>query len=293
MKCSLCPRNCNIDRRESVGFCGAKDKMVVAKVMLHPYEEPMLTKGEEKSGAIFFSGCNLRCIYCQNSLISHELVGKELSPKELAEIFKLLEDNGAGNIDLVTPTHFSDKILEALKIYKPSIPVVWNTSGYEKVETLKMLEGYVDVYLTDFKYISPDTASELSMAKDYPSVIIDALSEMKRQIPSNVYKDGKLVKGIIVRHLVLPSFAKESMEILTKISEILGKNAIISLMSQYVPMGNAHKNRKIDRKLTQLEYKMVVKHALKLGLDNTLVQDLDSAESSYTPDFKGKFLQLN
>ncbi len=293
MKCYLCPRNCGVDREMSVGFCGAKNNMVISKIMLHEWEEPMLTKDDEKSGAIFFSGCNLKCVYCQNYNISHFIVGKEVSPSELAEIFKDLERKGAGNIDLVTPTHFADKILEALKIYKPRIPVIWNTSGYEKAETLKTLSGYVDIFLTDFKYIESASADELSLAKDYPEVCIEALKEMKRQQPTNVFEGEKLMRGIIVRHMVLPTYSRESMQILTKISEILGKNAIISLMSQYVPLGEAAKKRKINRKLTNLEYKIVVNHALNLGLNNTLVQDLGSASETFTPNFGGKFDETN
>lgn len=290
MKCTLCPRNCGVDRSKAVGFCGAGEDMVVAKVMLHEYEEPLLTRENEKSGAIFFSGCSLRCCYCQNSQISHRMVGETLSPAQLAEVFRDLEAAGAGNIDLVTPTHFAGKIAEALKIYKPRVPVIWNTSGYEKPETIRLLDGLVDIYLTDFKYISEETAQRLSSAKDYPFFAKAALAEMKKQV-KNQFDGDKMIKGIIVRHLVLPEGAKESIKVLDAIYKILGKEAIVSIMSQYVPMGGDLPEQ-LRRRLTRLEYKAVTSHALRLGLDNSLVQDLDSASADYTPSFGPPFFEI-
>lgn len=261
--------------------------------MLHHFEEPILTAENEKgSGAIFFSGCNMRCVYCQNYEISHKIVGEKVSVEKLIEIFKSLEKAGAGNIDLVSPTHYSNLIIQALKIYKPEIPVVWNSNGYESCETLKQLKGLVDIYLVDFKYANNQSAIRYSKTPNYVETAKNALKEMKNQQKTNIFKNGKLVKGIIVRHLVLPNLAKDSTIVLDIIHNILGKNAIVSIMSQYVPMFEATKLKEINRKITKLEYKLVVNHALKLGLNNSFIQDLDSSCVSYTPDFKNNVFEI-
>lgn len=293
MNCSICPRKCNINRSISSGFCLSPNHLVVSKVMLHHFEEPILTAENEKgSGAIFFSGCNMRCVYCQNYEISHKTVGEKVSVEKLVEIFKSLEKAGAGNIDLVSPTHYSNLIIQALKIYKPSIPVVWNSNGYESCETLKQLKGLVDIYLVDFKYANNQSAIKYSKTPNYVETAKNALKEMKNQQKTNIFKNGKLVKGIIVRHLVLPNLAKDSTIVLDIIHNILGKNAIVSIMSQYVPMFEATKFKEINRKITKLEYKLVVNHALKLGLNNSFIQDLDSSCVSYTPDFKNNVFEI-
>lgn len=293
MNCSICPRKCNINRSISSGFCLSPNHLVVSKVMLHHFEEPILTAENEKgSGAIFFSGCNMRCVYCQNYEISHKIVGEKVSVEKLVEIFKSLEKAGAGNIDLVSPTHYSNLIIQALKIYKPSIPVVWNSNGYESCETLKQLKGLVDIYLVDFKYANNQSAIKYSKTPNYVETAKNALKEMKNQQKTNIFKNGKLVKGIIVRHLVLPNLAKDSTIVLDIIHNILGKNAIVSIMSQYVPMFEATKLKEINRKITKLEYKLVVNHALKLGLNNSFIQDLDSSCASYTPDFKNNVFEI-
>ena len=293
MNCSICPRKCNINRSISSGFCLSPNHLVVSKVMLHHFEEPILTAENEKgSGAIFFSGCNMRCVYCQNYEISHKIVGEKVSVEKLVEIFKSLEKAGAGNIDLVSPTHYSNLIIQALKIYKPSVPVVWNSNGYESCETLKQLKGLVDIYLVDFKYANNQSAIKYSKTPNYVETAKNALKEMKNQQKTNIFKNGKLVKGIIVRHLVLPNLAKDSTIVLDIIHNILGKNAIVSIMSQYVPMFEAIKLKEINRKITRLEYKLVVNHALKLGLNNSFIQDLDSSCVSYTPDFKNNVFEI-
>ena len=293
MNCSICPRKCNINRSISSGFCLSPNHLVVSKVMLHHFEEPILTAENEKgSGAIFFSGCNMRCVYCQNYEISHKIVGEKVSVEKLVEFFKSLEKAGAGNIDLVSPTHYSNLIIQALKIYKPSIPVVWNSNGYESCETLKQLKGLVDIYLVDFKYANNQSAIKYSKTPNYVETAKNALKEMKNQQKTNIFKNGKLVKGIIVRHLVLPNLAKDSTIVLDIIHNILGKNAIVSIMSQYVPMFEATKLKEINRKITKLEYKLVVNHALKLGLNNSFIQDLDSSCASYTPDFKNNVFEI-
>lgn len=289
--CNLCPRNCNVDRSTKLGFCGANEKLKVAKVMLHYFEEPIIsgedtpTKKAAGSGAIFFSNCNLKCVFCQNEEISHGGVGKEISISRLAEIFKELESAGANNINLVTPSHYTDQIISALKIYRPKIPIVWNTSGYEKVETIKKLDGIVDIYLTDFKYFDGSLAKKLSAAPDYPEATKAAILEMKKSVPEDIIAGGLMKKGLIVRNLVLPNQAKDSINVLNWVKNNLGKETYISIMSQYVPMGKAKEIEELNRRVSPLEYKVVVSSANRLGLDNAFIQDLSSATSDYTPDF--------
>lgn len=291
--CNICPRKCNVNRDKTHGFCLASNQIVISKIMLHQGEEPFLvSKNEKGSGAIFFAGCNLGCVYCQNYKISHEISGKTVSPKQLADIFKELEEKGAGNIDLVTPTHFSLQILEALKIYKPKIPIVWNSGGYESPETIKKLEGYVDIFLVDYKYYDNAFAIKYSKAPNYNENVTACIKEMKKQIPNNTFIDDKLVKGIVVRHLVLPGLTKDSFNVLNSIKEILGENALISIMSQYTPYGKSSEFPEINRKITKLEYKAVLAHALKLGFKNALVQDLCSATTEMIPDFDGDIIEF-
>lgn len=285
MKCVQCPRRCEVNRAVAGGFCQSPEKMIISKVMLHKYEEPFLTDDKNLSGAIFFAGCSLRCVYCQNYSISHGISGKAITPRQLARIFKDLEKQGASNIDLVTPTHYTDKILSALKIYKPQVTVIWNTSGYETAENIQKLKGYVDIYLTDLKYHSPELAKKYSLAENYPKYAISALKEMKKQIKTNIFEDGILKKGIVVRHLVLPGQTKDSFEVLNSVKQILGKDALVSIMSQYTPSGRLESFPELNRRLKPLEYKAVISHATMLGLDNALVQDLDSASEKYTPCF--------
>lgn len=293
MLCNICPRKCNIDRAVSSGFCGVNDKIIIRKVMLHQYEEPILTKdGEKGSGTIFFAGCNLRCVYCQNYDVSHTNQGREITILELVEIFKKLEQAGAGNIDLVSPTHFTPQIIAALQIYKPKIPVIWNTGGYESPETIKLLKGLVDIFLTDFKYASDEYALKYSKAKNYVENAKNSLKIMQNLQKKNQFEENKLVRGIIVRHMVLPTLSKDSLKVLDIIKEILGSDAIVSIMSQYVPMGKANEYNEINRRITPLEYKAVVAHANKLGFKNAFVQDLDSSSSSYTPCFDSKIIDI-
>lgn len=292
-KCNICPRKCNVSRDESYGFCLAPSKIVISKIMLHQGEEPFLTgKNDKGSGAIFFAGCNLRCVYCQNYKISHEISGKQVSPEELASIFKLLEEKGAGNIDLVTPTHYSLRIINALKIYKPKVPVIWNSSGYESPDTIAKLRELVDIFLVDFKYYDNKLAEKYSKAQNYKENAIACLNEMKKQIPENVFNEDKLEKGIVVRHLVLPTCTKDSFNVLNTVCDILGKDALVSIMSQFTPYGECEKYPEINRKLNKLEYKAVVAHALKLGLDKALVQDIHSSTTEMIPDFDGNIIDF-
>lgn len=289
----MCPRKCNTSRDNGHGFCLAPNNIVVSKIMLHQGEEPFLTSENDKgSGAIFFAGCNLRCVYCQNYKISHEISGKSITANELAKIFKMLEEKGAGNIDLVTPSHYSFQIIDALKIYKPKVPVIWNSGGYESPETIEKLSGLVDIFLVDFKYYDNSLAEKYSKAPNYKENAIACLKEMKKQIPLNIFKNGKLEKGIVVRHLVLPTCTKDSFNVLNTVREILGKDALVSIMSQFTPFGECEKFPEINRKLSSLEYKAVVAHALKLELFNALVQDSCSATTEMIPDFNNNIIDF-
>lgn len=286
-KCAICPRECGVDREKTRGFCGVTNKIRVNYVMLHHYEEPIIS-GEnlcdKGSGAIFFAGCNLRCEYCQNYQLSHGAVGQEITIFDLAKIFKGLEEMGAYNINLVTPTHFTLQIIEALKIYKPKIPVVWNTSGYEKPETIELLRGLVDIFLTDFKYMGKD-AGKLSNAENYSYYATHSIPVMRDIVGSDLIENGLMKKGLIVRHLVLPNFTNDSKEVLDWIQQNLGTDTIVSIMNQYVPMYNACKNPLINRKLKPIEYKRVVNYALSLSLENAYIQDSESADTFFTPNF--------
>ncbi len=292
VKCLLCPRGCRVDRScGELGFCGEGDTMRVARYSLHLWEEPPVS-GERGSGTIFFGGCNLRCEFCQNMAISHSnKLGKEVSVDGLCDIMLELSEMGAENINLVTPTHFSDKIalsLEKIKNRLP-IPVVYNSSGYESVETLRRLEGLVDVYLPDFKYYSNDLAEKYSSARGYREYAEAAILEMYRQVGSAVINErGILQKGLIVRHLILPSHRKDSMEVVKRISELLpNKDFFISLMSQYTPDFAVEANsphKELHRKLTSFEYNSVVEFAASLSLSG-FCQDRSSSTSKFTPDF--------
>lgn len=283
MKCELCPRKCGVNREENAGFCGVKT-LKVARVMLHMWEEPIISVGKG-SGAIFFSGCNLKCLYCQNFEISHQAKGNEISPKDLAEIFKDLEKRGAANINLVTPTHFANEIIEALEIYRPKIPIVWNTSGYEEVETIKKISKYVDVYLTDLKYFSSELSKNFSNAENYFEKASKAILEMRKAQPKDVVENGVMKKGLIVRHLVLPGCVKDSIKVLDWIKENLGNETYLSLMNQYTPCYKASENELLKRKIKPLEYKAAQAHALKLGFENGFFQESQSASKKYIPKF--------
>ena len=287
MRCKLCPRRCNVDRRESVGYCNSPDDMRVAKVMLHKYEEPIISGDENSagSGAIFFTGCNMRCLFCQNYPISRGGVGERVSVERLVEIVKDLERQGANNINLVTPTHYADKIVQALKIYKPKIPIVWNSNGYETTEMVDMISQYVDIYLVDLKYFDDTLAMRYSGARDYFATASRAIKRMRVYQPKDIVENGLMKKGMIVRHLILPTHTSDSIKCLDFIAKELGSDTIVSLMSQYEPRYDAYRYPEINRKITALEYKRVVSHAIELNLHNAYTQDLSSADSKYTPKF--------
>ena len=287
--CDICPRNCKINRSQSVGFCKSSNKVKISMVMLHHFEEPLISGASENdngSGTIFFSNCSLKCVYCQNSEISAGGIGKEITIQKLAEIFEELERKGAYNINLVTPTHYTEQIIEALKIYKPKIPVVWNTSGYEKPETIKKLARFVDIFLADFKYFSPEIAKKYSSAENYPEMCKASLLEMRKLLPEDIIQDGLMKKGLIVRHLVLPNQTSDSQNVIDWVYKNLGNKTYFSLMSQYVPMANAKNFPEINRRIKPLEYKILVNKLNELNFKNAFLQDFESAETIYTPNFK-------
>lgn len=290
--CNICPRNCNVNRSKSTGFCKGENQVKISKVMLHYFEEPPIS-GEEKngvkpngSGTIFFANCTLKCCYCQNSEISAGGEGKMVSIEKLADLFQQLEAAGANNINLVTPTHYTEQIIEAVKIYKPKIPIVWNTSGYEKPETIKKLKDIVDIYLSDFKYFDKTLSKKYSLAENYPETCKAATLEMRKNQPEDIFENGLMKKGLIVRHLVLPSHSNDSLKIIDWINENLGNKTYFSLMSQFVPMAKAKDYPEINRKLRPLEYKILVNKLEELGFENAFTQDFESAETIYTPNFK-------
>ena len=287
MKCEICPRKCNINRKKNLGFCGQSEKVRISKVMFHKYEEPLISgdKNSKGSGAIFFTGCNLKCAFCQNFPISHKNKGKNISVRKLANIFKKLEKKGALNINLVTPSHFSNQIVDALNIYKPQIPIVWNSNGYENPQTIKMLKDYVDVYLVDLKYMDNNLSTKYSKASDYVENAIASIKQMKQNQPKDVITNGLIKKGLIIRHLILPTHTNDSIKCLNFIHDEIGEQSIVSIMSQYEPRYEAEKHPEINRKLTPLEYKRVINHALKLNMTKCFTQDLSSADSKYTPKF--------
>lgn len=288
-ECFLCPRNCGANRRESFGFCACGEQIEINRVSLHHWEEPCIS-GERGSGTVFFSGCNLGCVFCQNSFISCPFPGKRipsrtLSREEFCDCLLKLQESGAENINLVTPTHFTVEIATALEMVRPrlEIPVVWNSGGYEKTEVLRRLEGLVDVYLPDLKFFSEKSASLLAGAPDYFSAAEAAIGEMLRQQPRSVFENGRMRKGVLIRHLVLPGRTVESRKILDFVAGHF-PGTPVSLMCQYVPAGRASEFPSLDRKLKYREYSDVKKHFKTLGLTGYFQQP-DSARGEYTPDF--------
>ena len=289
-KCYLCPRLCGADREAGeYGFCGQGASVRVARASLHKFEEPPIS-GTRGSGTIFFSGCSLRCVFCQNKAISRADSGRgdELSIEALSDMMLSLEADGAHNINLVTPTHFADSVSKAISAVKSrlSIPVVYNTSGYERVETLKMLDGLVNVYMPDLKYGSSEIAALYSCAPDYPETALRAISEMYRQTGEPLLEDGLLKRGVLVRHLVLPSCRKDSIQALRALSDTVPPQSILlSVMSQYTPEFALDSNIKsLCRRVTSFEYNSVLDEASRLGFVG-FSQARTSATSAYTPDF--------
>ena len=284
MNCSICPRKCNADMENSVGFCKSPAEFRLARAALHFWEEPCIS-GENGSGTVFFSGCNLKCVYCQNYEISIENKGIVVDDSRLIEIFKSLIEQGAENINLVNPTHYADRLANLFEKWHCPVPVVYNTSGYESTQTLKMLDGIVDIYLTDFKYIRPDKAQKYSNAPDYPEVAKNALAEMKWQVQGYEFdSSGVMQKGVMVRHLVLPQNTNSALRIIDYIAENYS-DTYLSIMAQYVPCGSLENYPEINRKITEREYNKVVDYALQTGLENVFIQQTESAEKEFIPPF--------
>lgn len=284
-RCVLCPRQCKAERNAQggSGVCGMGETMRVARAAPHFGEEPCIS-GLYGAGNIFFSGCTLRCAFCQNYEISHRGFGKDVSPRELADIMKNLEDEGVHNIAFVTGTHFIPGILQALSIYRPRLSIVWNTSGYETVKTLKMLEGAVDVYLPDLKHVSPRLAKVCAGAENYPQAAQQAIAEMVRQTGPAVFdKEGIMQRGTLVRHLILPGCTGDAMRVLDFIKTDLPEGTLLSLMHQYTPQPHCAV-KGLERPITEKEYARVLDYAIALGLDG-FMQSRYSQGRSHTPDF--------
>lgn len=287
--CTLCPRKCGVNRlSENLGFCRQSDKIKLARAALHYYEEPCIS-GKNGSGAVFFSGCNLGCVFCQNQSISHENVGKEVSVKRLAEIFLQLQNQNAHNINLVTPTHFVIQITKALDLARQkglSVPVVYNTSSYENSESINLLKGYVDVYLPDFKYWDNELAKKYSKAADYREVAIASIDKMINQKSHQLFDESGIIKeGVIVRHMILPGHTKDSMKIIEYLHKTYGDSISLSLMSQYTPLTHVKDYPELNRKITKREYDKVVNYALSIGVTNAFIQEGDTAKESFIPEF--------
>lgn len=279
--CALCPLSCGANRTLTVGACGADDKIRIAKYYLHKYEEPCIS-GEKGSGTVFFCGCSLKCVFCQNYELSRSLRGKEISVEELADIFRELESAGATNINLVTPTQYSDKIIRALEIYKPKIPVVYNTHGYERVDILKEIDRYIDVYLPDLKFFSPDISKRYTGKENYFEYAAKAVMFMANK-PLIIDDNGIMKSGTIVRHLVLPACIFDSKKIIDFFADNLNERAYLNLMSQYTPFGNIEKFPELQRKITKREYDSVIDYAISKGIEKMFYQKRVSASREYVP----------
>lgn len=291
-KCTICPHNCKVNRCEGkIGRCRASNKIKIALYSVHNFEEPCIS-GEKGSGTVFFSNCNLNCVYCQNYEISQEGKGKEITIEELADIFLKQQERDVENINLVTPTSYVPQIIEAIKSARKrglKLPIVYNTNGYEKVETLRQLEGYVDIYLPDLKYAENEIGKKFSKIDNYFETATQAIKEMERQVgKSSFNEDGIMKKGMIVRHLVLPNQIQNSKKVLKWIRENLGKDTYVSVMAQYFPCYKAEGDKDIGRKITQEEYDEIADFFESLGLHNGYMQDIEEIEEKYVPKFNIK-----
>lgn len=278
--CNLCPNGCKVDKNIQKGFCGADNNIRIAKFYLHKFEEPCIS-GKNGSGTVFFCGCSLRCVFCQNYPVSRNKTGKTINVNELADIFKKLEDMGAHNINLVNPTHYSDLIIKALEIYKPNLPIVYNTHGYENIEVLKKIDKYIDVYLPDAKFYSPTLSKRYTNKENYFEIASKSIEFMANK-PILFDENGLMKSGTIVRHLVLPQGVSDSKKILDWFVNIKDK-CYINIMSQYTPFGEIHNFPELQRKVTKREYDNVVDYAISLGINKAFYQDQQSADTSYIP----------
>ena len=292
-KCKICPHNCGINRLNgNIGRCKSNGNIKLAMASIHNFEEPCIS-GENGSGTVFFSNCNMNCVFCQNYKISQQGLGREISIKELAEIFIDEQNKNAENINLVTPTMYVYHIIEAIKIAKNKglkIPIVYNSNGYENVETIKKLDGYIDIYLPDLKYYDDDLAFKYSGVKNYFENATSAIKEMYNQVGSPVLdENGMMKKGLIIRHLVLPNNIQNSKDVLKWVNDNIDKNVFVSVMAQYFPTNKAKDFPEINRKLTKEEYEEIENYLYSLDLDNGYIQELGEHEEEYVPDFEGGF----
>jgi putative pyruvate formate lyase activating enzyme len=293
-KCLICPWECKVDREKKLGVCKAPNKFEVSSWQIHYWEEPFIS-GQHPirgSGTIFFTHCNLRCVYCQNYEISQLYHGMILTEEKFLEICLELKGKGAYNINLVSPTPYSNLLKKFLEKYKEKInlPIIWNSNGYEKKETIESLNGLVDVWLPDLKYFDDKIASKYSGAKNYFKFASEAILTMRKISPQDIFnQEGLIEKGLVIRHLVLPNQTEDSLKILKWIKENLGEKTLISLMSQYYPTFQAFKYPEINRRLEKKEYQILVEWLIKNNFENVLIQDLSSANKKFTPDFKFKF----
>ena len=285
--CELCARRCGVDRTGGrLGFCRSTDKVKITRAALHYWEEPIIS-GTRGSGTIFFSGCSLGCIYCQNRAISRSSVGRSVTVEELSSEMLSLEREGAHNINFVTPTHFAPAVREAVKISRSlglAVPIVYNTGSYDTEETVRALEGTVDIYLPDLKYYRQESAEKLSSARDYPTVARDAIAEMVRQRPTPVIEDGIMRSGVVVRILLLPLHVAEAKLSLKYLYDTYGNSIYLSLMNQYTPMSGMHSP--LDRKVTNAEYSELVRYAERLGVVNAFIQEGGTQKQSFIPNFE-------
>lgn len=287
--CKLCPRNCKVDRlNNKIGFCKATDKLKVARAALHFWEEPCIS-GEKGSGTVFFSNCTLKCVFCQNNDISECSAGKEISIERLSDIFLELQHKGALNINLVTPTHYVPQIIEGLKIAKNkglNLPIIYNSSGYENIETLRYLKGYIDVYLPDLKYFSNKYSLKYSNAKDYFNFAIKAIDEMVKQVGDIQFdKNGIIKKGVIARHLLLPGLLFDSKKILDYLHKTYDDKIYISIMNQYTPLAHVENYPEINKKISEKYYNTIIDYAISIGIQNAFIQEEGTAKESFIPAF--------
>lgn len=290
--CTLCPRECRVDRlKGQKGYCKTGAEILVARAALHMWEEPCIS-GEEGSGTIFFSGCALGCVYCQNANIARGLAGKIITTERLTDIMLELQAKKANNINLVTPSHYVPQIIEAIKAARRmglKIPIVYNTGSYEKVETLRLLEGHIDIYLPDLKYMDPEPARRYSGCKDYFQYASDAIGEMVRQVGAAEFDDqGRMKKGVIVRHLLLPGYLTDSKNIIKYLYQTYKDNIYISIMSQYTPLVSMTEYPELNRKVTVVEYEELVDYAIDIGVENGFIQEGETASESFIPEFNGE-----
>lgn len=280
--CNICPIGCNADRTLSVGYCGQSNKIKIAKYYLHTFEEPPIS-GKNGSGTVFFCGCSLKCVFCQNYDLSRSKTGKEIATGELVEIFKKLEDMGAHNVNLVTPSHFTLQIVEALEKYKPSIPLVYNTHSYEKLETLSLIDPYVDIYLPDLKFFSPELSFRYTGKRDYFEAASKAIEFMMGSKKTEISSDGLMKSGVIVRHMIMPLGGKDSRLLLDWFAKNKKNGVYLSLMGQYTPFGEFENFPELKRSITKQEYERVYEHLLSLGITEYFAQELGSASESFIP----------